>query len=93
MQTEAHNLLFTLLYSLELRNHILLIKEQKLDTLSTMVNLSSEFFVQAKVEDTSKIFVHVGLGFHPELTLDEALTFIEEKEKLMNECVFHTYFC
>jgi prefoldin subunit 5 len=50
-----------------------------------MVNLSSEFYVQANVEDTSKIFVHIGLGFHPELTLDEALKFIETKETIMNE--------
>lgn len=65
----------------------MLIQEQKLETLNSLVNLSSEFYVQAKVEDTSKIFVHIGLGFHPELTLTEALAFVDEKEKIMNESV------
>ncbi len=31
--------------------------------------------------DTSKIFVQVGLGFHVEFTLPEALAFIDKKEE------------
>ena len=27
--------------------------------------------MRAKVPDTSRVYVHVGLGFHPELTLSE----------------------
>jgi prefoldin subunit 5 len=34
--------------------------------------------------DTSRIYVHVGLGFHVEFTLDEALKFIDVKEKHIN---------
>ena len=35
--------------------------------------------------DTSHIFVEVGLGFHAQFTLDEALEFIDEKMKHLTE--------
>ena len=34
--------------------------------------------------DTSRIFVDVGLGFHAEFTLDEALSFIDSVETRLN---------
>ena len=34
--------------------------------------------------DTSRIFVDVGLGFHAEFTLDEALCFIDSVETRLN---------
>ena len=52
--------------------------------MKSLVNLGSDYFVQAKVPDTSHIFVEVGLGFHAQFTLDEALEFIEEKMKHLN---------
>jgi prefoldin subunit 5 len=78
--------------------------------MTTMVDVGSECFVQAKMfvlpllsdhmypspdligymfcrEDTSKIFVNVGMGFHAEMTLDEALQFIATKEKELNAYV------
>ncbi|KAF3861052.1 hypothetical protein F7725_001307 [Dissostichus mawsoni] len=47
--------------------------------LKTDVDLGCNFFVQAEVEDSSKIFVAVGFGFFLEMTHDEALRFIEKK--------------
>ena len=65
--------------SLELRNNVKMLQEQKKTSLKTMVNLGSDFYVQAKVPDTSKI-ASIGLGFHAELTLDETVTFCTQRE-------------
>jgi prefoldin subunit 5 len=84
-----------------LRAHIGLINSKELKKMTTMVDVGSECFVQAKMfvwvtlssgcgltilrsEDTSRIFVHVGMGFHAEMTLDEALKFITSKEAELN---------
>lgn len=37
--------------------------------------------------DTSRIMVKVGLGFHVEFTLTEALEFIDQKEKDLTKSV------
>lgn len=74
-----------------------MIQEQNQKELKTMINLGSEFYVQAKVyvtgiisgvyyllcdsPDCTKIFVNIGLGFHLEMTHTEALEFIAKREK------------
>lgn len=75
---------FELSTYLELRNNIELLKNNQLKEIKTMIDLGSHFYVKAKVFDTSRIYVHVGLGFHVEFTLDEALKFIDVKEKHIN---------
>lgn len=65
----------------QLTQQIQMIKTNQLSAMKTMVNLGSEIYVQARVPDTSRIFVHVGIGFHVEFTLDEALAFIKVKEE------------
>lgn len=47
--------------------------------LKTMVDLGCNFYAHAKVEDPSMIFVAIGLGFHLEMRLDEAIEFIDGK--------------
>ncbi|XP_034392312.1 protein UXT [Cyclopterus lumpus] len=47
--------------------------------LKTDVDLGCNFFVQAEVEDSSRIFVAVGYGFFVEMNHDEALRFIDKK--------------
>ncbi|CAG8472016.1 15548_t:CDS:2 [Acaulospora morrowiae] len=65
---------------IKLKNHIELIKSNELKELKTMVDIGSNFYVQAKVPDTTYIYVNVGFEFHVQLTLDEAIAFIEKKE-------------
>jgi prefoldin alpha subunit len=65
---------------LELRNNVRVLREQKQTSLKTMVNLGSDFYVQAKVPDTTYLYVGVGLGFHAQLTLDEAEEFCSQRE-------------
>ncbi|KAJ1795860.1 hypothetical protein LPJ59_004099 [Coemansia sp. RSA 2399] len=70
---------------LKLKTHIDTIRVQGLEELDTKVDLGSDFFVKAYVPDTSFIFVSVGFGFHLQMTLEEADSFIEEKVKHMEK--------
>eukprot|EP01130_Rhizamoeba_saxonica_P018651 TRINITY_DN9405_c0_g1_i1.p1 TRINITY_DN9405_c0_g1~~TRINITY_DN9405_c0_g1_i1.p1 ORF type:complete len:195 (-),score=34.22 TRINITY_DN9405_c0_g1_i1:16-600(-) len=70
---------------LELRNNIEALQETNSKQIESMVNLGQEFFARAKIPDTSKVVVNVGLDFYFEFSLDEALVFIEQKEQLLNK--------
>ncbi|KAK3565964.1 hypothetical protein QTP86_023359 [Hemibagrus guttatus] len=70
---------------LQLKNTIKSIQETGSKELKTDVDLGCNFYVQAHVPDTSKIFVAVGYGFFLELTLSEALAFIEKKTSHLTE--------
>eukprot|EP00124_Ichthyophonus_hoferi_P000062 Ihof_evm15s2 gene=Ihof_evmTU15s2 len=63
----------------KLRNDITVMKDAELKELTTKVDLGCNVYVTAKIPDTTTIFVNVGYGFHAQLTLDEALVFIEKK--------------
>eukprot|EP00123_Amoebidium_parasiticum_P022125 comp80525_c0_seq1/m.48352 comp80525_c0_seq1/g.48352 ORF comp80525_c0_seq1/g.48352 comp80525_c0_seq1/m.48352 type:complete len:149 (-) comp80525_c0_seq1:207-653(-) len=67
----------------KLKNEIVVIKASDQPSLTTMIDLGCNVFVQAKIPDTKMIYVNVGYGFHVEMTLDEALEFIEKKTKQM----------
>ena len=43
------------------------------------MDLGCNFYVQAAVPDCSRLYVLVGYGYYLEMTLDEALTFVEKK--------------
>lgn len=64
---------------LQLKNTIQSLQESGSRKLKTDVDLGCNFFVQAEVEDSSRIYVAVGFGFFVEMTHDEALRFIEKK--------------
>lgn len=64
---------------LQLKNTLQSLQEGGSERLKTDVDLGCNFYVQAEVEDSSKVFVAVGYGFFVEMTHDEALRFIEKK--------------
>ncbi|CAN9515298.1 unnamed protein product [Ophioblennius macclurei] len=64
---------------LQLKNTIRSLQESVSQQLKVDVDLGCNFFVQAEVEDSSRILVLVGFGFFVEMTHDEALRFIEKK--------------
>ncbi|KAG0330551.1 hypothetical protein BGZ99_000022 [Dissophora globulifera] len=70
---------------LKLAKDIEVIKDNGLKEMKTQVDLGSNFYVQAKIPDTEYIYVNVGFGFHAQLTLDEALTFIPKKEAYLQK--------
>lgn len=68
---------------LQLKSIIERMNEQKgfgeKQQLKTMVDLGCNVYAQAKVKDSSRIFVAVGLGFYLEMALEEALVFVDER--------------
>lgn len=62
-----------------LRANIELMKKETKSTVRSLVNIGSEVFVQARAEDRNHIFINIGLGFHVEFTLDEAITYIDKR--------------
>ena len=68
---------------------MIVIKKNKLESIKTMMNLGCEFFVEAEVEDISKVNVDIGMDTFVEMKVDEAIAFSVKKEKelLMYEFV------
>ena len=62
-----------------------IIDNQITGNLKTKYDLGCNFYVTAKVPDTSMIIVKVGLGIFVELTLPEALDFIDTHVKKLEE--------
>lgn len=73
---------------LQLKSTIIQIKKSRSvdesKDMKTMLDLGNNFFCQARIPDTSMIYVAVGYGFYVQFTLDEALAFIEKKCTLLN---------
>jgi len=65
----------------ELKRNIEAVQASQQSRLTTRVNIGCDFFVEAIVPDVSLLVVDIGLGFHIELTLNEAVHFIADKEQ------------
>ena len=70
---------------LQLKNVLEMLKEQKLKKFESRVDIGCNIFVTTEVEDTSKIMVALSKDFFVELTQEEALVYIDKKEKYLNE--------
>lgn len=44
-------------------------------------------FCRATIDDTSRVFVHVGMGFHAELTVPEALVYVQKRIEFLSRTV------
>ncbi|XP_040927505.1 protein UXT isoform X1 [Betta splendens] len=64
---------------LQLKNTIQSLQNSDSRLLKTDVDLGCHFYIQAEVEDSSRVFVAVGYGFFVEMTHTEALRFIDKK--------------
>ncbi|XP_077568841.1 protein UXT [Stigmatopora nigra] len=64
---------------LQLKNTLQALQGADSQSLKADVDLGCNFYAQAKVEDSSKIFVLVGFGFFVEMDHAEALRFIDKK--------------
>jgi prefoldin alpha subunit len=51
--------------------------------LKTKVDLGCNFYLNAVVQDPSRIFIAIGYGFFLEMTLQEAVKFIDKKIKIL----------
>ncbi|KAJ3437521.1 protein uxt [Anaeramoeba flamelloides] len=70
---------------LVLQNNIKLVQENKINHMSTLINLASNFYVQSKVNDTSKIILCVGLDVYLEFTLEDAIEWITKKTETLTK--------
>jgi prefoldin alpha subunit len=71
----------------ELKAKLQMLQKDK-GSLDSLVNLGHEIaYCQAKLDDPSTVIVHVGMGFHAELTLAEAVNFIEKRINFLVEDV------
>ncbi|KAL3501463.1 hypothetical protein ACH5RR_035912 [Cinchona calisaya] len=68
----------------DLKRNIENLERNSVTSLSTLVNLGSEVYMQADVPDTRHIFVDVGLGFHVDFTWSEALNYISAREEKLD---------
>jgi prefoldin alpha subunit len=62
-------------------------KSNEMVELKTKIDLGCNFYVNAEIPDTSNIFISIGYGFYLEMTLKEALKFIEKKIKFLNDII------
>lgn len=70
----------------QLRHFCEKIINEKLSEFKTQVDIGSNFFMAAKVPDTTKIMVNVGLNHYVEFTMDETIEFCDFKVRsLQNE--------
>lgn len=85
---DCRNKLFSQIASYEsLKTCIEKIKQTPTGEIKALSDLGCNFYCKAKVLDTSKIFVEVGLGFFVELTLDQALDFVDKKlKRIRSDC-------
>ena len=51
--------------------------------LKTKMDIGCSFYIQANISDTSTILVAVGLGHYVELTMEEALRFVDKRVNLL----------
>ncbi|KAI8919652.1 Prefoldin subunit-domain-containing protein [Entophlyctis helioformis] len=67
---------------LQLRNQIEVMNTDKAGPeLKTMMNVGSDFFIKARIPDTSKIIINVGADVFLEMPLDEAMSFTDRRVK------------
>eukprot|EP00842_Homolaphlyctis_polyrhiza_P004502 jgi/Hompol1/5052/HPOL_001876-RA len=74
---------------LQLRNQIETIKDQRRKDsnkeLKTLMNVGCDVFMQARIPDTSKIIIKVGLDVFIEMELDDAIAFLNRREKSLED--------
>lgn len=51
----------------------------------TQMNIGANIYMQAKVDDPSKIFLHLGKNVYVEFELDEALKYIDLKTRVLSK--------
>ncbi|CAG2174975.1 unnamed protein product [Oppiella nova] len=53
--------------------------------LKMQTDIGSNFYVQTVIANPRKVFLMIGMGFYVELTLEEALAFIDKRQTHLNE--------
>ncbi|CAD5115928.1 DgyrCDS4858 [Dimorphilus gyrociliatus] len=80
-----NKILFDIAEYLELKTFVEKLLINNDEKITTKLDLGCNFYAQAVVKDTKKIFISIGFGFFLEMTPEEALKFIDEKCTYLNE--------
>uniref|UniRef100_T2M3E0 Protein UXT n=1 Tax=Hydra vulgaris TaxID=6087 RepID=T2M3E0_HYDVU len=78
---------------LQLKKTIEIIQQQQKENINshkqfelrTKIDLGCNFYCQALIPDTSFVYVSVGYGYFVQMTLEEAIIFINKKMKILTE--------
>lgn len=70
---------------MQLEKTIEFIKTNKSDGFKTQIDVGSNMFMEASVDKIEPILINVGLNVYLELTIEEALKFLEQKIKILNK--------
>jgi prefoldin subunit 5 len=52
------------------------------EPIKTMMNVGCDYFMQAKIEDPSKVYMAVGANTYPEMSIEEGIQFLLKKESI-----------
>jgi prefoldin alpha subunit len=63
----------------KLENHLRILSENQ--TLKTLMNIKSNFFMHCRVKDTSEIIMNVGLNYFVKVPLETAKVILERMKK------------
>jgi prefoldin alpha subunit len=67
----------------ELRNALVALRRTRHDendVFQAQLQLGARFYLDATVPDTSRLYVDVGLGYHAEMSVAEALDFCDDRD-------------
>lgn len=70
---------------MQLQKTIEFVKEQKPNGFKTKVDVGSNMFMQAKVENIEPIIINIGLNVYLELEIEEALKFLKMKINILEK--------
>ncbi|KAL5274421.1 hypothetical protein ACFFRR_000890 [Megaselia abdita] len=70
---------------LQLKNTIAVIQSDLNNGFKAQMNVGNNMFMEAKVEDPKTILVLIGKGIYMDFTLEEALTFINFKIRVLEK--------
>jgi len=71
----------------ELREKLLHFAETKMTEYESMVDLGYQRISCKAIGDVSKICIHVGMGFHVEMTIDESLKYVMKRLEFLQTIV------
>jgi len=76
---------------LRLKNYIIQMKSEKLSNNRAQVDIGCNFYCEAEIdpECEGKVNMCLGMGLFMELTYDETIEYIEQKEKIVERRIKH----
>lgn len=75
----------------ELARNVEAMEREGTNSFRSLVDLGGEVYCKADVEDATKVFVAIGLGFYAEMTRSEAANFCAKKRESLQRQIRQKY--